>query len=88
MKEILKRIAEQENLFKKGLPTVYEIETERTTKAGTTIRHKATRNTDIGFSYSVYSVKISIKKGVQERYEGRTDGFGYYGGTRFIKSII
>jgi hypothetical protein len=88
MKAILKAITEQERKYRAGEQVAYELTTERTTKAGTTIRYTAKRDDgQRGLSYDIYSARISIRNGVQEKYEGHTNQFGFYGTqAEFIKA--
>ena len=90
MKEILKAITEQERKYKVGEQVAYELTTERTTKAGTTIRYTAKRDDcQRGLTYDIYSTKISIRNGVQEKYEGHTHQYGFYGTqAKFVKACI
>ena len=89
MKAILKAITEQERKYRAGEQVAHEMTTERTTKAGTTIRYTAKRDdSQRGLSYDIYSTRISIRNGVQEKYEGHTHQFGFYGETEFINSIV
>lgn len=88
MKEILKAITEQESKYRAGEQVAYELTTERTTKTGTIIRYTAKRDDgQRGLSYDIYSTKISIHNGAQEKYEGHTAQFGFYGAqAEFIKA--
>lgn len=88
MKAILKAITEQESKYRAGEQVAYELTTERTTKAGATIRYTAKRDdSQRGLSYDIYSTRISIRNGVQEKYEGYTHQYGFYGKTEFVKAM-